>query len=166
MKKCLIVLLCLLWLPGLSGCRDSDTPQNPVNFYYQSASLDYAAQNAVISPEIREGANYATLEEALTDYLAGPESHSLNSPFPADLTVISIRQEENVLHITLSDQLSQLQGLELTIACCCIAATCLDLTEATDICIRAENLLLDDKPSITLNWENMRLLDQTQQPKE
>lgn len=165
MKKALLLLLCAGMLLCFFGCNNQETWEKPVRFYYLGTDFSYDAQCTAIQSETREGAEFATLEDTLAAYLKGPNSGNLTSPFPAGLRLISVRQEENTLHVTVTRHLANLSGLNLTIACCCIAKTCMELTDAENITIQAEDALLGSERTITLNAENMILLDNVQQPK-
>ena len=164
MKEIMSLLLCMLTLFSIAGCKKTESYTNPVTFYYLGNDLSYDAQASAIQGETREGAGMVTLENMLTLYLQGPESEELSSPFPAGLVLISAVQEADTLHLTFSRQLGNLSGLNLTVACCCIARTCLDLTDAVNITIQAQDSLLGGERSLTFHAENMLLLDQVQQP--
>ncbi len=163
MKQITFLLIALLLLLSLASCSNSATVENQVIFYYQHAQPKYDVTDSALAAEIQDGSAYSDLEEALLSYLAGPASSSHVSPFPAGVRLISLEQDANTLYLVFSDELSELSGLKLTIACCCIAQTCLGLTDAENICISAETGLLGGERSITLNESNMNLLDSTQQ---
>lgn len=165
MKQVAVLLLTALLALSLVACNDSATVQNQVVFYYQNAELSYNATDSALASETRDGSTYNNLEETLLVYLAGPVESNHISPFPVGLQLVSLRRESNTLYLVFSDELSNLSGLKLTVACCCIAQTCLGLTDAENICISAETVLLGGERSITLNESNMNLLDSTQQAK-
>ena len=85
MKKIMSLLLCMLTLFSIAGCKKTESYTNPVTFYYLGNDLSYDAQASAIQGETREGAGMVTLENMLTLYLQGPESEELSSPFPAFL---------------------------------------------------------------------------------
>lgn len=159
MKQALLLLLCAALMLPLSGCGEEASYQYPITFYYQGTDLSYDAQCTAIAGETREGADYDTLEQILLDYLQGPVSENLATPFPAGLALVSVTLTEDTLHLTFSKHLAELSGLQLTVACCCIARTCLELTEAENICICAEGSLLYGEQSVTWNRDNMILID-------
>lgn len=163
MKKQLIFILCILFL--LSGCSQAAQYEKPVAFYYCASSYTYESGTAAIAAETREGAGMYSLEEYFRAYLAGPEDKDLVSPFPADLKLISIRQEGNMVFITLSEELAQLKNLSLSMACACITMTCLALTDAEQVTIEAENSLLDGQKSITMDKNSLLLADQSTEGK-
>ena len=70
--------------------------------------------------------------------------------------------DQNTLYVTVSKELAQLSGLELTLACSCLSMTCMELTGAENIVISAENSLLDGQKSITMNKDTLLLIDKAE----
>lgn len=165
MKKTFLCILCIALLLSLIGCQKQPDFEQPVTFYYQTLNNSYEAESAAIQSETREGKDLVDLQQVFTNYLQGPASESLFSPFPAGLRLVSYEWRLNTLYLTFSDQLGDLTGLELTIACCCIALTCLDMTGASKVCISAENALLGGEKTVSFTPEEILLLDLVQQPK-
>lgn len=163
MKRIIAFILSFLLLPTLWGCQEKETFQTPVAFYYQAGELDYHVQCTAIRSEIREGAEYTSLAETVNVYLQGPESQDLQNPFPIGLRLVSAEIRDDTLYLTLSDHLGTLSGLPLTMACSCLVMTSLELTGVTNVNIRTENQLLDGEKSITINRENLGLLDEAKQ---
>lgn len=165
MKRIAALVLSAFLLLSLWGCQEKETFQSPVAFYYQALDLDYEIQCTAIRSETRECADYTSMAEILRAYLQGPESQDLQNPFPAGLELISMQANGSTLYLTLSDQLGTLSGLELTMACSCLAMTCLELTDVTDVDIRTESQLLDGEKSITMNRDDLGLVDEAKQSK-
>ena len=165
MKKVFLILLCLACFITLAGCKKEASYVEPIHFYYVSTEPSYEVQSTAIASEVREGKAVATLEDAFILYLQGPESEGLRSPFPAGLQLVSSETEGNTLILTFSWHLSKLSGLDLTIACCCIARTCMEFADVENVTIQASDSLLGGERSLTFHAENMLLLDQAQQPK-
>lgn len=165
MRKLWIIILAVFMLLSLIGCTDEGQIDNTLAFYYRNPAFSYDAQCSPLIAEQRDSTAFTSLEETLAAYLAGPVSENLKSPFPADLKLINIVREGDNLQLTLSDEIGNLTGLDLTFACCCIAKTCMELTDAVNIVISAETALLGGEKSITMNESNMNLLDSTQQPR-
>ena len=162
MKKYIIWILCISLLFPLLGCQKQPDLAKLVTFYYQALNNSYEAESAAIQSETREGKDLTDLQQIFTSYLQGPASDALTSPFPAGLRLISYEWHLNNLYLTFSDQLGDLNGLDLTIACCCIALTCLEVTEANKVCISAEHALLGGEKTIILSPEEILLLDLVQ----
>ena len=162
MKQFLTIFLAVLLLLPLFGCKQSDPGEDLVAFYYKARDIKYDPQFSPLEAEHHSKSDFTTWEQALKAYLAGPEDSNLVNPFPAGLTLISFQEDSGALALVLSNDLSALTGTELTIACCCIAKTCLEMTGAERISISAETELLDGERSITLDHETINLLDHTQ----
>ena len=153
------IWICLLVMLLLCGCAspavDSD---QQVTFYYVQSEIDFQGQNGVIAPEIREIGNRSDdLSYLLSLYLQGPQSDALRSPFPENLTLVQIRQEEAYLEVVVSQRLSNLTGMELTLACSCLAKTCMDLSGAQEVRISAQEQLLDGASYITITADSILL---------
>lgn len=162
MKPMLAITLSIVLLFLLPACGEAESHENQVAFFYQTQDIRYDPQRSTLEAEYRDSADFASLEQALDAYFTGPVSTSLANPFPAGLSLISAREENGTLTLILTDALSELTGTQLSIACCCIAKTCLEMTGAEEVSISAETQLLDGARSIVLTHESMHLLDSTQ----
>lgn len=163
MRRFIAMLLTCILLLSFSGCAEQGEESDALSFYYRAGEFSYDAQSSLLQAEYRDSSSFSSLEDALAAYLAGPQSENLRDPFPSGLSLISLRAEGDTLYLTLSDVLGSLTGLELTIALCCIAKTAMGLTDAENICISAQTVLLDGERTITLNEKNMNLLDMLRQ---
>jgi hypothetical protein len=137
----------------------------PVQFYYRNADISFESSSTVILSETIDCEGLESHVQCLQLYLQGPSSDRLVSPFPDGLQLRSVHMEGQDLIVVMSEELAQLSGLELMIACGCIASTCMELTGAQRIVIRAENERLDGKYEIILDKDSLLLLD-TSLPKE
>lgn len=162
MKKIFILILCIALCGCLPACKESVSYVQPVTFYYLSTNLSYDAQCNAIVGEVREGADFQTGFDTLAAFLDGPLGENLTNPFPAGLELVGIELFRDTLYLTFNDEISRLTGLDLTIACCCIAKTCFGLIEADSVSISAENALLDGEKAIVLRQEDILLLDTTE----
>ena len=162
-NKWFALLLALIILSSFTGCGRSEQYEVPLSFYYLSAQLDYGADSAAIKPQLREGKGFSSPETILQLYFAGPLGEDFKTPFPAGLRLVSTAQEADTLYLTVSDELSQLSGLDLTLACCCITLTCLDITDVESVCIQAETATLGGEKTITMNRDCLLLLDHSNQ---
>jgi germination protein M len=159
MKRLLILLLCMVLL--LSGCGTSQPKmEDPVTFYYPRTEYIYGQSDSVIAPETREAAGIKTnLSALLHQYIQGPISAELRSPFPAGTKILEIRQEDGILQLTLNDQFSQLSGMELTIACACTTKTCLSLTSCQTVQITLDGTTPENQRIITMDAQTLLLMD-------
>ena len=152
MKKQFCIFLTLLLVLSLWGCGKS-AKENTVPFYYPRQTPVFNAKNGVIASENREIGDSGDLSEILTLYLAGPLDNALVSPFPSQNRLLEVSLENGTLTVLLSQHFSTLDGTKMTIACACLAKTCLELTDAQQVTI------ISDSFSITLNSASITLFD-------
>ena len=152
MKKHICVLLALLLCVPFWGCGKKNTA-NTVPFYYPRQTPVYHAENGIISYENREISDPNDLAEILKLYLAGPLDNTLAPPFPNQTHLLETRLEDGTLTVILSRHFSSLDGTKMTVACACLAKTCLELTKAQQITV------VSDSFSITLNAASFTLFD-------
>lgn len=154
MKKRLSLLLIFALLISLAGCSPA---QGNIRFYYPRSEIQYGQADGVIASESREAPGH---EEDLTYllmlYLEGPISQELTSPFPEGTTLQQLDIQENALSIVLSDALSQLDAMDYTIACACLAQTCFGLGEFDSVTVSST---LPGSTSITLTPDSVMFSD-------
>ena len=159
MKKLISLLLCAAALFSLAAC-DASRCRTPGNFYYRKTDPSYGSSEGLIAPEIRELCSYEeNFPEILDGYFAGPDSRSLESPFPRDVHVVSWDLTEEMLSLNLSESFAALSGVDLSVACSCIARTFLELLPVERVCIEAESKLLNGQNAIVLTRDNMSFAD-------
>ena len=163
MKRLTCFVLAAVAIFSLSACNQSNVDfENPVNFYYiyPTEQISFNSSEGVIGYEIREAKSFVdNLQKLLDIYLKGPESNTMQSPFPANVHIDTIELQDNVLLITLSPEFTKLTGLDLTIACACLSMTVLELVECDAVKINVFDELLDGNNSITMTRESILLLD-------
>lgn len=170
MKKTMILpVLLLIFI--LCGCQlGSKGSDEPVTFYYPWADLEAMMKQdpqctAIGSEEHDISGNRESPAYVLNLYFLGPQDSALVSPFPSSTSLLGIRDEDGQLTLTLSPAFTQLKGIDLTIACTCLAKTCFDLTDtasvriesaasdpqaAVNFIITRDNHLLSDAPQATI----------------
>ena len=159
MKKILSLFLVIVLLISLVGCsREAPEPEG-IPFYYCAAETSYSDGDSVITAEYRSSLQGDTLQETLENYLAGPLSRELRSPFPEGMRILAAWQDGSTVYVTVSRELTGLTGLELTIACGCLTLTCLALTDGTQVEISPIEGLLDGQRTITMDENTLLLLD-------
>ena len=159
MKKLIWILFAVIML--LSACAKPPLYQNTVDFYYCVSELQYSAQSSSIASESRECQHLNTNEDIIRLYLLGPQNSSLRSPFPNDIQLLSMHQNESTIYLLLSTEFSNLNNLELTLSSSCLALTVLQLTGAEKVCISAQGALLNGQQAITMTRESLLLSDTT-----
>lgn len=160
MKRIICLFVCLSLLLPCCGCKKvTEQSEEGICFYYLRTQLSYQTDRPAIEGEKRQIQQLDSWAQVLDVYLAGPESEDLVSPFPAGLRVLKTVMENGTVHISVSKNLADLTGLELTIACACLAMTCLELTGAETVVISPEEGLLDGQKSITMDKNTLLLID-------
>ena len=163
----LVAILCF------SGCSQGNNPnQNTVNFYYlrsypNSGTYDSFFSSGVIGSESREvPTDRQDLRYVLALYLQGPSDPELASPFPIGCKVLEFYEDEGCLTLILSRMITSKNDMDLTLACACLAKTCLELTDAETIQVESHNL--DGKVLFTrvFTRDNVLLIDDYTQPPE
>lgn len=159
MKRLLIFLLCTVTL--LCGCDTSQSKiEDPVTFYYPRTEYVFGQSDSVIASETREAAGKRTdLPALLNEYLQGPVSAELRSPFPDGTRIKEIRQDGAILQLVMDDGFTRLSEMELTITCACLAKTSLPLTDCTTVQIIMEGSANDTNRVITMDEQSLLLMD-------
>ena len=159
MKKCVLLILILSLLTGIWGCgQQSEEIQKPVHFYYLADLTAEEDFEHVIVKEIAEGAELSE-EELLNRYLAGPTAEETINPFPNGLSVTYLRKQESKIILILSPELLELSGLDLTLACACLASTVFEQYSCQSLEIIVNGHLIEGKPSIIISREDLVLYD-------
>ena len=172
MKQWISLLLIAVFLLAATGCvRQTTPPELPVTFYYLAADTVYDGESTVLHKEIRDAAEYESDLVGLMDlYLKGPVSETFRSPFPRGVTVTRYAATANMINLELSSEFAQLSGINLTLACACLANTLFDLTELERVQILVTDAQLDGQTSITLDrddilyWDDSSRADETTLP--
>ena len=164
MKRLLCLLLCALLL---AGCATSERIVSPGLFYYPRAEVSYG-EGGVIGSEERETAGHEVdYFFLMAQYLHGPLDPALRSALPRNTVLLSAEVDGTLLKLTFTQDLAELSGLDLTIACACVTLTCISLFHVEQVRIQANGALLDGEPSITMDESCLILVDQsTQMPPE
>ena len=164
MKRFISFLLILALL--LSGCAFAGEQFiEPVTFYYLKNHSDRESYDAffgegAIGSELREASGHRyDLNYLAALYLRGPTDPQLISSFPAGSKVLEIGFERSTLHITMNTIPSQLNDMDLSVACACLSKTFMELTKVDTVLVAsynadgkllfsrtftAENLILED----------------------
>ena len=159
MKKLIACLLIFNLLLPFSGCAKSKV-QVPGTFYYRRSEITYGGSDGVIAAEIRELSGMkGNLNAILTEYLKGPQTFGLESPFPRDTKVEHWSLDNGTLLLTMSQSFAAISGVELTIACTCITRTMLELLDITQVQFQVPEGLLGGARMLTYSSELISLSD-------
>lgn len=144
MKRNILILLILCLLFSLWGCHSEQ--EHSAQFYYlrTAESIRYGQPDALVAPVNREISDQnAGLEYILQLYLDGPSGENYRNPFPQGTYLLSTIQNEDTLILVLSREFSTLEGIRLTLAEACLAATCSRLTGTQQFQVRSGDRIYD-----------------------
>ena len=167
MKRYWISILVVLLLFSFCGCKSKGTDfVEPVTFYYCNdiTSNEISGNDFynIFVGETREGSGYINnLQTLLLLYLRGPADAALVNPFPDNLQILSLHEENLHVSLIVSDEFASLTGLDLTLACTCLSMTVMELTGCNSVLIAAESAPLDEKDSITMTRDMLVFFDNT-----
>jgi spore germination protein GerM len=160
MKRITLILIIasILLCTGCSAQKEEF--QSPVNFYYPRIECTFGKADSVLGAEIREAGDHKDdLNYLLQQYLTGPKTEALYSPFPAGTKLVRLEQNEETLNIILDSTFAELSGLKLTLACAGLTRTCLELAPVDTVQISADGPTLDGKRSIIMDRHALELID-------
>jgi len=162
MKKMTTLLLCITILLCVCGCKkEKPALIAPVSFYYRTVEMTYDGNTSIIGVEQRESAGFdGNILLMLNAYFNGPTSPGLTSPFPRALKAINFSVFGATALVEVSSDISQLSGIDLSIACACVATTVFDMNETIErVQIISSGPYLDGSNSITIARNSIILLD-------
>ena len=127
MKRIAIMLLCLTFLFGCSAKRNM---QEPVSVYYCASQVSYGSADGFIVSEKHEFYNrHNELKKFINEYLNGPNSPKLVSPFPTGASVLELTERDSTIILMLNLPFLQMTPSELTLAYACISMTLFEITD-------------------------------------
>ena len=168
MKKmlCLLLSAVMLLLPACGIGGQNNAVMIPFYYLRDPDTFLYGSPDGVISFENRDISGHeAELNYLLMLYLKGPLDEGLESPFPDGSRLLQLIEKNGKLSITLNSSFATLKGMDLTLACVCLAKTCFSLTDAESIRImgKAADGTISIDETITIN---SLLLEDTALPTE
>lgn len=89
-----------------------------------------------------------SLQEVMEQYLSGPESEELYSPFPPGTRVLHVVEDENGLTFIMSGEFFTLMGVDMSVASCCIAKTVCEYADVSSVVLsdELESIRLEARP--------------------
>ncbi len=136
MKRVLsLLLLAALLVTGGCAAKQNGGFGTPIAFYYPSAT-ELSAGDTVVS-EIHY-LDSTSLWDVFNSYFAGPVSEALTSPFPAGTQVVDVAGGSDSLTLKLSGEFFTLYGVEMTLACCCLAKTVCEYLDISSLTVTDE----------------------------
>jgi len=140
MRRSLCIVLIFCCLLGLCACTQSEQPEGHP-FYYLAEETEVGKGATLFRTEQRQVDSSRPWKERIQMYLTGPVDASLRNPFPRDLTVTAatLREEDGVMELTLSEEYAQLTGIGLTLANSCLVWTLTEYDEVHQVELYCES---------------------------
>lgn len=159
MKK--IIALCLMLLLTICLCACDSTPNDDsVVFYYPRVEYLYDDSSGMIGKETTVYSGQAlSVEKILQYYLDGPDDAALHSPLTNQVQLMDVSLDENALVIRFSDTIADFFPTELTPSLAALAMTCFNVSDAEEVHICAENVLLYGQQRIVFTRNSILLWD-------
>ena len=154
---CLILFFCLM----LSGCSiTGDRIKEPVIFYYVDKNYQKEMDQVIVS-EVREASGHREdLSYLLALYSIGPSSEDLKSLLPRNTRITVAEHASDSIQLELSEIAQTMTDSDFTLACACIALTCMELTEVPQVTV------VCGERNITIQEDNLLLYSSAQKPQE
>lgn len=153
MRRAIALLLTAVLLAALFGCSPSGetVSDDGAVFYYRAAEDSIASESGVLAPEVRQvDVTDYDMKAFLTLYLLGPQSEELVSPFPKNLRVIHVQNNQNAVVVVLDDSIASLSAVGLSVAASCLAQTLYVCYGTQSVTIQAQTVQLNGKDSIVI----------------
>ena len=154
MKRLLCVIILMIFLLSLSGCRSAEI--DDAAFYYcrDPQQYQYFTEDSVICREYRDLMGHKTdLQYMAGLYLAGPMEEGLTAPFTKSTRLLSIQKNDSSILVELSDHAETMTDAEFSLSCACLSMTCMDYFPCDEVTVTSGSR------SITMNRDNIVLLD-------
>lgn len=136
MKRITAFILLLVIIFCFTACTQKTTYEVPVLFYYYNVDISYESEDGVIASETREGSAFANdLNAFINEYIKGPQSDHLRSPFPEGTEIVELKENQDQLFLRVNEKFSTLSGIDLSLAYICLARTLFAVTDAQSIYI-------------------------------
>ena len=156
----LLLLVCLLWLPGCDCAKDVKS----ANFYYVRNSYIYGQEDGVMAAEVHSIEEFSDDQEVLRTYMHGPQDASLVSPFPAGIEIKNFASSEDTLYITLSAHIVTLPKAKQVLACACLARTAMELTGAKAVQFQTDDTDFARMEPLLISEDSILLYDDYNSP--
>ena len=137
MKRMILFLLILGSMLTLTACQEETARQQSFYYLRTEDTIAYGREDALIVAVPQEFSPETELEILLQLYLDGPVDEDHRNPFPRRTYLLSTIEHGDTLLVVLSREFSTLDGMQLTLAGACLAATCRDLTGFEKIQVRS-----------------------------
>ena len=157
----LLLAVALLLGAGCNGETGQSHYENPVQRYYlyqDEATGEYAGALGAMGSEAAEFEE--DIAAYIQDYLEGPQSPELRTPFPAGTSLEECTLEDGTLTLELSDVFFTLSGIDRTLATACIVYSMTELPSVEAVVLAApEGTGSDSLLSVPLTPKSFLLFD-------
>lgn len=157
MKRTIALMLILTLM--LCACQKPQM-RAPGTFYYLRTEPAYTGSDGVFAPEQRELEGIREDLGAIFElYCQGPITPGLENPLPSAASLLSYSLKDDTLTLVFSAELSQLDGIEMTMAAGCLTRTFLGLTGAEKLVLKSDGALLGGQTAMVLTSSDLELQD-------
>ena len=166
MRKTDWVPVLLLVLGLLTGCSRQPAQEEmlrPFDCFYLQSAEQYSQTEGVLGTErVDLGSGEEDYEAIAAYYLAGPRSETLHSPFPKGLRCLGAERSGSVLYLKLSEEFSQLSGVDVTLAAACFVRTFTQLEGVERVNLSCEGSSFSGLLAVSYSPEDFLFLDTAQ----
>lgn len=162
MKKLLCFLFMLSLSVSLMACSSrGEEITDPVTFYYPRRQINYESEDGVIVPRVisRQDLDQKAL---LNLFLLSRADEISRNPFPVGTQIERIETAGKSSVVTLSDSLSDLKGIDLTIACACFTLTAAEILDVETVTVQTPN----EEIKVTMSASQLLLNHPRETPQE
>lgn len=142
-----LILLLAMLLSGCSSIKES------VRFYYVRRDYQKTLEEVIVSEKREASGHEGDFSYLLTLYLMGPSDDDMRCLLPLGISVSATSNQDGSLEIQLADTSKTLSDADFSLACACLAMTCMSISQASEIHITSGGR------SITMNRNNLILYD-------
>lgn len=157
--RLMALLLALCMLAALPGCNKTKDMQQPVTFYFPAKQTESLSRNTLLCQYFDAVGYDNDIHHLLNAYLNYKVDEECISPFPAKLHLALLSRQGDTLHLTFNETLGNLSGIDLSLACVCIAKTAMELSGCTQVVVQASDALLDGEKSLTFTQDGLHFYE-------
>lgn len=166
-KKAQLLALLLAAL-ALAGCAAVKSQQeqylNPIRFYYLSREGGHNAETGALDYQTVDLVrNDRAVADIAAEYLKGPTTWVLASPFPDGTSCEAVWLEDGVLYLRMSQEYAQLAGIRLTMANACLTLTMMQLDFVQSVRIETSGSMLSNQNEAAFTADSFLLADRAAQ---
>lgn len=160
MRRIMSIVILIILLLSLTGCQQEEAELvHPVQLFYCSKTVNFHLEDGLFASEVREFDSWENKpREFLNEYLAGPVSPDLVSPFPVGGWIIELSKKGKNVNVVLNINFTRLSPNELSTACACLSMTIFELMDAESVQIETSGYNTDQSV-ILMTRDNLLFSD-------